>query len=648
MGHRPRYLLYLLGILLLALVLPSASTQAAQPGEVLLTSSGELAAGQTLTTALYSTGPANIRLQVGGDMVTDKVTMTLSGGSTPTSWDVRSGETAWAYATLPSNGSISLRNMSSVKLAYTLTIYARGVAPTVAEGLSTWSGLSRGAGIQSTIQLDVPAAGLYRFTLDALSGSYQFNVDTNYIRKTVVTDQEPAPTDTVYYLSAGTHTFTITQNPTTPSAMTSWSVAMVEAGSGDTLPTSESTSAIGGGPFTEEWIPIQLSSAQAVNMSIAVTGAPTNSLTVELYNDATKVFTSSTAFGGETIWGNSALIAGANRLRIVTAGTNTGVLNYTITLSPVAQAPYTWNGTIYGKNTGRSSLKLTFPTAGLYRFNLSATPGRYQLLLNDHYLQKTVTAAAAADFTAFVPAGTHELTIVQDPSQTTTTWRVEATPTTETTDELPFTHTSGTLGGTSNAFTEEWIPLQIPAGQPVNVRVVTTGAASDSLKLELYNSSTKVYTSTNIYGGETVWASSALANGTNLLHITTTGSNTGQLAYQVDVNPIASIPQAWQGVANGQGLNSTIRLKAPVDGVYDVALGVSEGAGQVLIDQVAPTQADVQIASTITTTLRVELEAGLHTITFRQNTDAPRTVWQIVTTLRRTTQVLIYLPIVSR
>src|SRR5262245_8561291 len=237
---------HLIALLSLAFLLTwTTATHAAQPGEELVNSSGVLNASQIVTIPLYSPDAANIRLQVSGGGAADTITMTLHNGSTiVTSWVVRSGETTWGYATLPSGGSLTLQNNSGIQLSYVLNVYARGVAPNVTAGGATWSGVARGGGIQSAIQLSVPSAGRYRFTLTASGGRFQFKVDTNYVLKTVVPGNLPNPTDSAYYLSAGVHTFTIVQN--TADALITWSATLATAGSLDTLPSSESSAVLGG------------------------------------------------------------------------------------------------------------------------------------------------------------------------------------------------------------------------------------------------------------------------------------------------------------------------------------------------------------------------------------------------------------------
>ena len=659
---RPFTLRLLVALMLVLLSLVAAPAKAAQPGEELVNSSGALSPGQTFTTPLYSPGtPTNIRLSVAGGTLGDTITMKLLNGTTVVkSWAVQSDETSWGYATLPaSNGKLSLHNDSGKALTYTLIAYARDTTPRIAEGLSAWSGIARGNGLQSSIQLLVPAAGRYRFTLNATGGSFQLKVDANYILKTVVPGKAPSPSDSAYYLSAGVHTFAIVHDPA--ATLVNWNMALASLGDIDTVPSSESSQVLGGGTFfAEERVPLQVGTAQPVNLSINVTGGASDSLVVELYNGATKVFTSSKVFGGEVAWWSSSLAAGANALRVVATG-NSAALAYTVSVHAVAQAPFTWSGVTYGNtaraNSGHSSIQLTFPSAGLYRFTLGASTGRYQLLLDDRYLQKTVTDTTSTAFTAFVSAGSHKLLMAQDPAATTTRWSVAVTSATGASDVLPFSRTGGTLGGTGNAFHEEWLPLRAAAAGPINLKVTATGAANDSLRVELYHSSQLAYSAGTIYGGEVFWGNATLASGTNLIHIVAAANNTGQLGYQIELRNVASIPTTWQGVARDAGLNSVVQLNAPVAGTYVVTLTVTEGSGQVLIDQstLAALQAQPSLSPTANTTvLHVSLSAGMHTFKCKQDSSQPRTVWQIATKLRRADQggqggdIKVYLPFVRR
>ncbi|MEP7188451.1 MAG: hypothetical protein ABI901_04570 [Roseiflexaceae bacterium] len=648
---RPLHLI----IMLLLIILPigyAAPARAAEPGEELINSTGVIGNNETHTVTIYSPGSANLRLEIGGGAATDKLTLTLlaSGGATIQSWDVQSGEVAWVSAELPAGGAVSLHNTGSAPLSYKLTAYALGVVPNITSDTATWGGIARGNGIHSTIRVNVPGAGRYRFTLGASGGSFQINVDNGYLLKTVDPSSAPNPDDSTYYLDAGVHSLTIMQ--ATGAALTTWSAALAAVGGLDELPSAESSAVLGGGSFSDEWIPVQIQAGAQVNLNITATGAATNSLVVSLYNSsrATPVFTSTTIYGGETVWGSGALADGANALHIVAAGS--GSLAYTITVSGVAPVPTTLTGISYGApahaSGGNSTALLTFPAAGLYSFTLGASAGRYQILLNSNYLKKTVTSAGAT-FTAYVPAGTYPIVVAQDPAAASTSWSVAVVPTNTAVDSLPYSRSGGTLGGPNNAFTEEWLPIQAGAGVPVNLKVSVAGVAADALQIELYkaNSADPPYRIAKVYGSEIGWGSAALANGTNLLHIIAPASNSGMLDYQIDIKPIDAIPGNWSGTSLSAGLNSTLRVSAPVAGTYNVTVTVAAGTGQVLIDATASAKQGIHVASS-TTVLRVPLSAGLHTFTFQQDAGQPVTSWEIAATLRSSDTRKVFVALLRR
>ncbi|MCG8348029.1 MAG: hypothetical protein MI924_09655 [Chloroflexales bacterium] len=244
-----RLFVLLLFVLMPLLVSPS---QAAEPGAELINASGVLnTTVPSRTLPLFSTGPANFRLSVSGGAASDTITLTLrdNAANPLKSWVARSGETAWGYADIPAGSSLLLQNNSSVALNYALSAYSRGNIANIAEGEATWGGSALGDGGSSThsaIQLVVPTAGLYTFTLTAAQGSYQLDVDSNYIRKIVVSGSSPDPDDSTYYLGVGIHTFTIIQDPSA-AALTNWSMKLDVVGGSDSLPNAENSAQLGGG-----------------------------------------------------------------------------------------------------------------------------------------------------------------------------------------------------------------------------------------------------------------------------------------------------------------------------------------------------------------------------------------------------------------
>lgn len=638
----PRLASFLLIFAVVLSLVPVGPTAAAEPGAEIVRFSGTLNAdvpSRTVPLALATGGPANLRLAVSGGAPTDTVTLALlnAGNTVLDSWVARSGETIWGYADLPSGAKLRVLT-SGATLTFDLKAYARGTVANPTTDAQAWSGVAIGAGADSTnsaVQLVAPTAGLYRFTLSAGQGSYQIVVDENRVRKTVVSGKAPAASDTVYYLPAGVHTFTIIQNP--GAGTTAWSVQMAAAGAADSLPYAENAAELGG-VFTEEWVPIQVAQAEPVNVRIAATGAATDKLQVELFNGTTKVFTSTVVAGGEIVWGSSQLTAGANAMRIVTANGNNAPLAYSVTLSALPEPEITWAGASYGTSPANSSIRVRFAEAGIYRFTLGASAGRYQLRLNTNALQKVVTSAGA-DLTAYVPAGTHTLVVDQD-SRTDTTWSVKIAPTSAVNDNLPFRRSGATLGGEANDFAQEWLPIRSATNQRVNIKVTATGStAGDGLQVQLFRPGRQnpSFSAANVLRGEVFWATTDLVSGTNLLRIAALNDNTADMEYQVEITEVGSIPTTWSGVALGDGLSSAITLNAPNDGIYTVVLTLTVGAGQLLIESPAPTpsiaQATPQSGSSVT--LRVPLTAGDHRFVFRQDADQPRTEWQVATRLAR-------------
>ena len=143
------------------------------------------------------------------------------------------------------------------------------------------------------------------------------------------------------------------------------------------------------------------------------------------------------------------------------------------------------------------------------------------------------------------------------------------------------------------------------------------------------------------------WGSAALATGTNLLHIIAPASNSGMLDYQIDVKAIDAISGSWSGTSLSAGLNSTLRVSAPVAGTYNVTVTVTTGTGQVLIDATALAQQGIHVASS-TTVLRVPLSAGLHTFTFQQDAGQPVTSWEIAASLRSSDTRKVFVALLRR
>lgn len=629
-----------------ATILPALSMPArgAEPGATILSFSGTLdSAVPARSVPLAESGPTNMRLAVSGGAAADTITLSLldGAGKSLQSWVARSGETIWSFASLPAGASLRVQT-SGAALSFDLRAYARGtVLAPHADGAS-WSGVSLGSGAQtspSVAQFVVPSSGRYRFSLGAASGAYQLVVDSNHLRKTVVSGSVPAPTDSIYYLAAGNHSFQII--PDSGSGVTTaWSVQMSAESALDTLPYQESAAAIGGstgsGAFTEEQVPLYVAAAHTVNIRVAATGAVGDTFQVELYNGTTRLFTSSPIAGGEVVWMSSTLTAGANALRVVAKAGNSAALGYSLTVSDLFGPSLSWSGASLGTSVGRSTARATFAQGGLYTFTLGAASGRYQLRLDDTYLRKVVTTAGAT-FSAYVAAGTHTLTVVQQGAGSTA-WSVAIKSANAASDTLPFVRSGALLGGAGNDFGDESLPIQVAAASAVNIRIAASdGGANDSLRVEIFSAgkSTPAFSAASVFKGEVLWATSNLAAGVSLLRVSAAAGNSAPMSYQVEISGVGSIPRTWSGVARGDGLNSAIMLRAPEDGTYTVTLTLASGNGQVIIDggsSAAAAQATAGLENT-SLTLRVPLKAGPHSFRFAQDTTQASSSWTIATGL---------------
>src|SRR5262245_50536505 len=178
MRHRSN-LLFASLLALSLLFIAATPTHAAAPGEELVNSSGVVSSAAAVNIPLYSASPANISLQLSGPAgASATLTLRDNVGNPLKSWVVESGETAWGFGDLPLRGKFTLQTASSAGLSYALHVFARGAVPNIAGGSGTWSGTAHGGNpLQSAIQLDIPAAGLYQFALNAGSGKYQIKVD---------------------------------------------------------------------------------------------------------------------------------------------------------------------------------------------------------------------------------------------------------------------------------------------------------------------------------------------------------------------------------------------------------------------------------------------------------------------------------------
>jgi hypothetical protein len=412
--------------------LGARTVQAAEPGEELLNGSGNLTAFSQLSIPLYVSSPTNLRLQISGGSVGDTVTLTLRSGGNPLStWTVRTGETIWAFANILSGSQLTLENPGSSQLSWSLSAYVPGIAPNITQDETTWSGASQGAGMRSSIQLNVAEAGLHRLTLGAQTGSFQIKIDDNAVLKTVAQGAAPDPADSTYYLTAGVHTLSIIHDPA--ASRTEWSVALTPTGSvADTLPSAESGVQLGGpNAFREEWVPIQTNAAGPINLKIVASGGnPGDSLLVELYNGNTLASRAEQVLSGETFWTTSDLGTGDNRLHIVAAPTNTASMSYQIIAADIPTIPSSVQGVAMATGL-TSTFRLNAPASGTYNVVITTTEGLAQVVIDPMtgiQARAIPTPASTAVLRVPLNAGLHTFVIEQDRNGPRAVWEVAVSP----------------------------------------------------------------------------------------------------------------------------------------------------------------------------------------------------------------------------
>jgi len=603
----------------------------AAQGTQLFQVSGELAAGKDVAPAYPIFGsdqPANVVLDLAPGAGDGMLAMEIEDGSGASvfSGEALDGESVWTTVTLkPGTNVFTLTNaVGQPTVPYTLTVYAVGDVP------YTWTGSSRGTGTwRSHVSLDFPSSGLYTFDFGAEAGRYQFLVDDAYIQKSVAADGA-----VTYYVPAGVHDLRI--EPDGNEAETAWTVDITGPGAAnDTLPTTQSGAGMGGGVFGREWLPLYLAGAAEANFMLTAGGQTADTFDVKLYRgDADTPFTTvRDVQGGESVWWTADLAAGLTRIEL--AADATGLMTYTLTVNATPTVsdgtPASWDGTSAGSGN-QSQVRFAVDAAGLYAFDYGVGAGQYQFkIASDGVIQKTAMQDGAVTY--FLGSGDHTLTLMQDPNEAETAWSLAIAQTGTAHDTLPYGKTGGALGGTGNAFEAEWLPLELAAGTPANVRLELGGALDDGLRVEMYDagSATPVYTTPVVYGGESVWWTHDLTAGLNGLHLVAEAGNSGPLTYTLSVEPLAAPAATWEGVAKGGAGRSVVRFDVPSAGLYRVDLETPVGFAQVQVDEAGTAGRTMQAAGH-SGGFDIELEPGEHDLTVAQADRFATTTWALSVT----------------
>lgn len=599
----------------------SASVRPADDGPVFFSFNGTIDPGDTLTPEYMlpsGTLEFNFELSVDGA----PVDLTIEDGGSTVVWNgsALDGETVWGTGTLTSgSNSMALMNTGGAPANVSLTLYELPTAP------HDWAGIADGSGLNSHVRVTFPEDGLYTFDLGANGGRYQLLINPPYVQKTVEGD-----TTATYFIPAGTHDLYIDQD--SGAATTEWDVSISGVGAAnDSLPYAKTGGMLGGAgnDFDEAWMPVALGESVALNLSTTLTGTVGDSMVLEAYADGSGTPVKSvTVYAGETNWSTFDLPAGTNRLHLQATGGNADPLAYELVLQPIPTPTVNWVGEA-DANGESSHIRLDVPTGGLYTFGLDVDGGRYQLRLNDDYLQKTVEADGNATF--YVPAGRHDLYVDQDDG-TGASWAVSIEDAGPPADTLPYQKQGGEIGGPGNPFGEEWLPVYLAQATAVNVELTVTGDASDSLTLAVEGDGGQLTELGPVFGGETTWTTVDLPADGARLHLVANGANGDALSYEATLHPVPMPPYTWSGVSQDQGANSSIRMSMPVSGVYHVDVYMPTGFTTLYIDSAPPGPA-MLAPMDFSYGFNVSLESGPHTFISDQDPSYPMTSWIVTTTL---------------
>lgn len=595
----------------------TASVASASPEEEFFSFTGTLDSGESVTPVYpVSSGSLdfNFSLTVNGDDV--DLDISNGGGGTVWAGTALDGETLWGTGTLSGDNDIMLTNNGGSSADVELKFYHIPTAGYL------WDGLADGAGLNSEIRVNFPTSGLYEFDLFADSGRYQFELGSEFILKTVETNEVVS-----YFVPAGMQSLTIVQDSSL--ATSNWDVSISDVGPAqDSLPYAKTGGDIGGtgNDFDTEWLPIEMGTATAVNIATTISGTSGDSVDVTVVDASDTVLGSVTVLAGEMTWMTLDLPAGTSRLKVEADGSG-DARAYVIDVTAIPSAStYAWDGDA-ADSGANSHIRVSFPSSGIYSFDYGVDNGRYQFLVNDDYIQKTAEADGLVQY--YVPAGTHDLYIDQD-STSGADWDVSIAGPTAPEDSLPYAKTGGDLGGVGNDFNEEWLPVHVGSESLVNMLITVSGAEADSVTLEVWDTVSNTVTIGSVFGTESLWATFTLpADGR--VKISADG-NTDVVAYDVEIIAVPDPAFSWSGTSLDGTLNSTIQMNMQAGGTYRVQGDFLEGFASLIIDPTTMNEAGAdELQADIDFT--VDLDAGLHTFLVQQGAGFPTSSWVYTVTL---------------
>lgn len=524
-----------------------------------------------LPISLANASNVNLSINADGDTTDSFAVEVYESGSNVADFtlsQVLGSEDQWANFQLSAGINrlkIIAANSNTSDLTYDLEISA---VPT--NGTMAWNGNVLDTGLNPTVQVNFPTTGLYRFDIESSTGFANLMLD-DHMPALLAPLASPPDLGTSYdvQVEAGLHEIYVMQDVLYSN--TTWTASVSPSTAEPKF--FEFTGTLGSGEIVTPVYPVPVGTLD-FNFSLEVSG---NDVSLAIVDGDSNTVWSGSALDGETIWGTGTL-SGSNELTLTNGvGSATDVI---LTLYHIPDAGYIWDGLADSNNAVNSEIRVNFPSAGLYTFDLNAVSGRYQFLLDDNYIQKTVETSNTDMVAYFVPAGMQSIKIVQDTNPGNTDWDLDISDVGAAHNSLPYTKMGGDIGGAGNDFDREWLPIDLSAATAVNIATTIIGSGSDSVDVKMLNSSDAVLGTVTVNAGETTWITLDLPAGTSRLQVEANG-NTATAEYDIMV---AAIPSAasftWDGNAIDIGENSHIRVSFPNSGIYTFMYGVDSGNGR--------------------------------------------------------------------
>jgi hypothetical protein len=566
---------------------------------------------------------ANFRLQLSGDL-DDGVQAFLyhTGSPTPVHASplVYGGESFWWTADLVTGlNQIQLvaDNPNAGPVAYELTVY------TVPSPPYAWSGVAKGDGGWSSAQLDIPASDTYHIVLDTPTGFAQVLLDGTGLSLKAGTHVESTTNELYVPLSEGPHDFTVAQSATYSN--TTWSMTVTAAAT--TGIVAEFTGDLVPGEQVDPQIPI-FDEDLPVNLWLSVPSvAEGGQLDLEITDGQGGPAFAGTALDGEALWATALLKPGQNTFTLHNTGPNP--ILYHVIVYEVEATPFQWEGMSRAAGTWDSHITLSFPDDALYTFDYEPVDGRYQFLVGEDYIQKTVAVIGTVSY--FLPAGEHVLTIMPDRTADAT-WMLVTSGPGAGADTLPYEKAGGNLGGSGNDFVEEWLPLKLDAPVHANFQLSLTGVPSDTVDVFVYAPDDSLLSSIlDVYGGETLWWTTDLPAAVSRIQLVADPANSGPLAYDLSayLKPtLSASPTSWSGSSQGLANNSVLRFHVASSGLFDFAFDADPGRFQFQVD------GEPLILKTVESggTARFFLPSGTHLLSILQDPLLDTTAWSLAVT----------------